>query len=239
MSLYSDSEYPVAAALEELHARQLDALGEPGTWFTGIERVALAEEVRAARIEAGVQEADGVPAPVADGGDLSPAAKRVAREVAVSPGTIVREFYDQALEDGLTAAEYVEVVGVTGRVVNMDVIARGIGLGPRAIGTPREGDPSGRRPAAVAEGAWVDTVPSGPPGGDDAKELYGEEMMYFIYRALSLVPPETHAHLETDKVQYLPSYRFAEFDYQHHEALTRPQVEVIAGRVSAVNECFY
>ncbi len=78
MSLYSDSEYPVAAGLQELHARQLDALGEPGTWFTGIERVALAEEVRAARIEAGVQEADDVPAPVADGG-ASPLQQSVLR----------------------------------------------------------------------------------------------------------------------------------------------------------------
>jgi AhpD family alkylhydroperoxidase len=29
------------------------------------------------------------------------------------------------------------------------------------------------------------------------------------------------------------------FDYNHHEGLTRPQVEVVAGRVSAINDCFY
>ena len=28
-------------------------------------------------------------------------------------------------------------------------------------------------------------------------------------------------------------------DYQHHEGFSRSQVELIAGRVSAVNECFY
>ena len=240
MSLYSDSEYPVDAALQKIHEVQLNALGGPGTWLTGIQRVALVEEIRAARIEAGVQETAGLPAPVGGDADLSPVAKRVAREVAVSPAAIVREFYEQAVEDGLSDAEYVEVVGIASRVANLDIIARGIGVPPRAIGTPRGGEPVRRRPStAIAEGAWVDTVPAGPRGGDDAREQYGEAMMPFIIRALSLVPAETLAHLELEEAQYLPLWRFAEFDYQHHEGLTRPQVEVVAGRVSAINECFY
>ena len=64
-------------------------------------------------------------------------------------------------------------------------------------------------------------------------------MMPFIIRALSLVPAETHAHVELEQVQYLPLDRFGDYEYQHHEGLTRPQVEVVAGRVSAINECFY
>ena len=71
MSLYGDSEYPVDEALQAIHEAQLDTLGGPGTWFTRSQRVALVEEVRAARIEAGVQETVGAPAPVSDGADLS------------------------------------------------------------------------------------------------------------------------------------------------------------------------
>ena len=118
MSLYDDSEYPVDEALQAIHEAQLDTLGGPGTWLTRSQRVALVEEVRAARIEAGVQETVGAPAPVSDGADLSDTAKHVAREAALSPGTFVREFYEDAVRDGLTDAEYVEIVGIVGRLVN-------------------------------------------------------------------------------------------------------------------------
>ncbi len=241
MSLYGDSEYPVDEALQAIHEAQLDSLGGPGVWFTGSQRVALVEEVRAARIEAGVQETVGAPAPVSDGADLSDTAKHVAREAALSPGTFVREFYEEAVRDGLTDAEYVEIVGIVGRLVNFDVVARGLGIGPRAIGVSGGDNPSRRRPhTAIAEGAWVDTVPAGPSGGDAAREMYGDaKMVSFIFRGMSLAPSENLAHMELDEAQYLPARHFAEFDYQQHEGLTRPQVEVVAGRVSAINECFY
>jgi hypothetical protein len=30
-----------------------------------------------------------------------------------------------------------------------------------------------------------------------------------------------------------------DFEFNHHDGLTRPQAEVVAGRVSALNDCFY
>ena len=46
-------------------------------------------------------------------------------------------------------------------------------------------------------------------------------------------------HLELEEAQYLPMKNVFVADYQHHEGFTRAQVELIAGRVSALNECFY
>ncbi len=57
--------------------------------------------------------------------------------------------------------------------------------------------------------------------------------------SLSLVPAELRMHLELEEVQYLPLDRILEYDYQHHEGLSRSQVEIVAGRVSALNDCFF
>jgi hypothetical protein len=61
----------------------------------------------------------------------------------------------------------------------------------------------------------------------------------FIYRALSLVPDETGRCMELGDEQYLPGDVFFELEHSRSPGLTRPQVEVVAGRTSALNECFY
>ena len=61
----------------------------------------------------------------------------------------------------------------------------------------------------------------------------------YIVRGLSLVPDEMKKHLELEQVQYMPLKHVRDFDHQHHAGLNRVQVEVVAGRVSAINQCFY
>ena len=46
-------------------------------------------------------------------------------------------------------------------------------------------------------------------------------------------------HLEQEEAQYLPMKHILEPQYQHHDGLTRSQAEIVAGRISALNECFY
>lgn len=190
-------------------------------------------------MEAGIQETHAVI--VSDNvNNLSSAARGFARKLAVEPASIEQSDYALSLADGLTDAQYVEIVGLVSRLTNIDIVARGVGVEPLSLPKPATGKPSGERSAvAIEEGAWVATVPAGKRGGEAAKTLYGGAMMPFIIRALSLLPAETRDHLELEQAQYLPLHRFAEFDYQHHEGLTRPQVEVIAGRVSVLNDCFY
>ena len=239
MTLYAESAYPVRADLAAAHASQLAQLGAPGTWGTGAQRLAIAAEARTAGYEAGVLEAP------ADGGAavefaLPEVARRVARRNAVLPKDVDQAFYNDALSEGLSDAEYVEIVGIVARVTNFDVFARGIGVALRPLPAPQPGEPSRERPAtAVIETAWVPTIPNGPEGGELGAELYGGQRKPYILRALSLVPDELRAHIELEGIQYTQLDRIFDFDYQHHEGLTRPQVEVIAGRVSALNECFY
>jgi len=239
MTLYEDSAYPVRPDLAAAHASQLDKLGAPGTWGTGAQRLAIAAEARQAGYEAGVLEEP------ADGGaaaeiELPEVARRVVRRLAVSPKDVDQASYDEALNGGLSDAEYVEIVGVVSRITDMDVFARGIGVALRPLPAAQPGEPSRERPAeAVTELAWAPTIPNGPEGGDLGAALYGGKPKPYILRALSLVPDELRAHIEMEGIQYTQLDRIFEFDYQHHEGLTRPQVEVVAGRVSALNECFF
>ena len=43
---YSDSSFDVRSDLKQAHRAYWDMLAEPGNWWTGAERVAIAEEVR-------------------------------------------------------------------------------------------------------------------------------------------------------------------------------------------------
>ena len=238
MTHYEKSTYPIDGDIAAVYDKQLAALGGPGSWFDGAERLALAAEVRNARIEAGVQEAPKLI--IAETSELPAEALRFARKLAVEPAMMEQTDCEQVLAAGVSDAQYVEIVGLVSRLTDMDIVARGVDIPLAPLPPIVAGKLSGERPAsAVEEGAWVATVPAGKAGGEDAKAIYGDAMMPFIVRAMSLVAAETHDHLELEQAQYLPLARFGEFDYQHHKGLTRAQVEVVAGRVSALNDCFY
>ena len=239
MSLYAESQFPVRSDLEAVHAKQLDQLADPGTWGTGAQRLAVAGEIRRVCVDAGVQEKPEEPGHETDV-DLPRAARELIRELAVEPQAFTEESYTAARDGGLSDEEYVETVGIVARLVAMDVFARGIGVPLRPLPAPQDGAPSRVRPAAAKkEMAWVPTVPNLPEGGEEAEQLYGKNYHPYIFRSLSLVPDEMHRHIELENIQYLPMNSILIKDYQHHEDFSRAQTETVAGRVSAINECFY
>jgi hypothetical protein len=58
-----------------------------------------------------------------------------------------------------------------------------------------------------------------------------------VIRAMSLVPDAVRDLMTLSAVHYLPPERTV--DLREGRALGRPQMELVAGRVSALNECFY
>lgn len=239
MTLYADSPYPISATLAAFHNDELDSFARPGTWFTGEKRTAVARQTRTARCRAGIQEAhDGDE--LVDEDLLSTVQRELISQVATAPKDLERTFFEKTRAAGISDTEYVETVGIVSRLVNLDVFARGVGLPMRRLREPIEGEPSLERPAtAVEEGAWVATVPNDEPGGAPGKDLYGGVMQPFVYRTLSLVPSEAERVLLAGGIQYLPLDKFMDFNYSHHAALSRAQLEIVAGRVSVLNECFY
>ena len=84
MSIYKDSEYQVRTDLADIHASQLEQLGEPGTWGSGQQRLAIVAEARKAGYDAGALEApDNGGAPIEV--ELPEVACKVVQLLAVSP----------------------------------------------------------------------------------------------------------------------------------------------------------
>ena len=239
MGLYDDSKFEINEHLEEVHEKQLPEFGDSGTWGTGKQRLAIAGGARRAGIDTGLLEEPGHDSNKFDG-ELSSVARKVVDHLAVSPKDFDESSYQDALKGGIREEEYVEIVGIVSRIVDLDVFARGIGVPLRPLPEAQPGEPSRKRPeTARQEQAWVPTVPNLPEGGDVAKALYGDMPKGYIVRGLSLVPDELEKHVELEQAQYLPLKHIRDFGYQHHKGLNRAQVEVVAGRVSAINECFY
>ena len=81
-------------------------------------------------------------------------------------------------------------------------------------------------------------LPSRTPAGEDA-DLFSGPAPYVI-RAMSLVPESVRWLNELSSAQYLDMDNGEMFDFVNGKGpLDRAQTELIAGRVSAVNECFY
>lgn len=244
MSLYADSTYPVQAAVEGAHEATLQSLVAPGHWFSGAERAAIVTEARRARCEAGLQEDDrGHVSEGRHGSEPPDVVRRVARQVAVSTNDLDRSFMEDALAEGLSDAQYVEIVGVVSRTVAIDVFARGIGVPVRALPLVIEGTPSQVRPVTARdEGAWVPTVPGGARGGEEAVRIYGSgnvQAAPFIFRSISLAPDEARGLIKLGGVQYLGISDFMDLSFTLEPTISRTQVELLAARVSALNECFY
>jgi hypothetical protein len=128
---------------------------------------------------------------------------------------------ESLLADGLDYERYVELLGVVARLVAVDTFSEALGLPLTPLPEPAAGTPSG----AVSTGArpgkgWVPVV-----GGTS------------ITQALSLIPSE-NAELERfHGPMYLTFQEMS--DPAIARGLTRPQMELVASRTSAFNECFY
>ena len=72
--------------------------------------------------------------------------------------------------------------------------------------------------------------------GDDLN-TFGPEASN-VRRALSLVPNEAHSFMRLVAAQYLSAFQMKEFN-NDSRAIMREQIELIAGRISAINQCAY
>ena len=138
---------------------------------------------------------------------------------------------------GLEETQYVELIGVVVKVVCIDSFYRGLGVPERSLPVPVQGEPSKLRPAGLRPGkAWVPMLSQGKAKQPE-KDLFQEGPLPHVGTALSLVPDEVRDVKALLDVQYFSADRL--MDLQARRALTRPQMELLASRVSALNQCFY
>ena len=108
----------------------------------------------------------------------------------------------------------------------------------RALPDAIAGEPSRYLPpGARKKAAWLpivepeDTVESDGP-------LYPNPKAGYIYRGLSMVPQALRDYWALANCHYMPGQFVYQFD-KSIRAISRPQTELLAGRVSALHQCAY
>jgi hypothetical protein len=241
---YRAALVPVRDDFAAAHTRFWQRLAAPGAWWTGAERVTIAAEVRYARHCALCQarKAALTPAAVAGHHDhlgaLPEVTVEVIHRVVTDPGRLSRTWFQETLVAGLSAEQYVEILGTLVALVSIDSFCRGIGVPLHPLPEPQPGAPSSYRPpGAIQEDAWVPMIPVDRATGAEA-DLYGGQAVGNVIRAMSLVPDEVRTLCDLSAAHYLPMGQVRD-PSASVGALNRMQMELIAGRVSALRQCFY
>ncbi len=238
-------EAPTDVDVIRTHALLLSRLAHPGTWFSGSERIAIAGEVRAAgscdfcrlRKEAlSPYSVKGAHTTAPGGEILAPELiDRIHLVVSDAP-RMTKAAIDALGEVGLNAKHYIEALGIAATVRSIDQACRGMGVPRHALPTPVGGEPSHETPPGLGNiGAFIPVIASAPPPSPN-EDLWGKQTVNVI-RALSGVPDAVRDIKLLADVQYVSLDDFE--DPSLRRTLSRPQMELIAARVSAVNECFY
>jgi len=218
---YTVAPHAVRNDIADAHRACWHALGRPGTHWDARARVAIARHARAAR--SGRSTPRWLRRPVAtDGPFLPEAAASAARTLAVDAHRIDRAWV-RLQTDSMGDGAYVELASLVAQICAVDAFAEALGCPRTPLPEPTEGAPAGGRAEGLGDiGAFVPMIApfSGPNIG----------------RALSLVPRENERFLGLVGSMYaLADFRTLVWN----RPLSRPQVELVATRVSAVNECFY
>jgi len=230
--------------LVEAHQRAWAAIAAPGTWLTGERRVAIAAEVRrarecahCARIKAALSP-NAVPGTHESLGVLSEAEVELVHRVTGDPGRLSEKWSQSVLARGLAEGEYVEIVGLVAMVMMMDTFMRALGMPERELPAPAAGEPTRYQPpGAKKQAAWLPLVE--PEDAVDADgPMYPSPKAGYIYRGLSLVPQSLRDYWALANCHYMPGQYVYKFDTSIR-AIRRPQVEILAARVSALHQCVY
>ena len=236
---------PIREDIADARRRLWDHLASPGSWWSGAERLAAVAEARRATTCGLCRERKAALSPAAvlghhDGDRALPdAAVEVAHKLRTDSGRLSEGWYMAQLEAGLSDAQYVELVGVVTMATGLDMFARALGVPADALPQPKPGHPRHDRPrGAKPNGAWVPTVAEADVTDGEADFYPPGAVIPNIATALSLVPSEVRMLRALSAAFYMPIERVSDPTF-HRGPLDRPQMELVAARVSAINECFY
>ena len=237
---YDSSPDPIRPDLVQAYQGAWDHIAAAGTWLTGVQRVAVADETRRAQkcalclARAKALSPFSVEGEHDHGGALSESMVDEIHRVTTDAGRLTEKWYRSLLDQGMTAETYVEALGVSVLVISIDAFHQAMGFPLEPLPAPCPGEPSRIRPDAAVDGdAWVPIQ-----SARDVGALAGlPGPVPYVLRALSLVPDEVLAWIRVSDAQYLSAVEMREFG--RIRELDRSQIELVAGRVSALNECFY
>lgn len=247
---YQDASQPVRSEFAESHTRFWQRLQKPGSWFSAAERIAIANAVREAGRCSHCQERKQALSPYSVKGvhtnttDLSPAAVEAVHAIVNDASRLTETWYQELLGQGLSDAEYIEIVGTVVSMVSIDHFAKAIGVSirplPQIEAEIDNAQTSRYRPAtaALTSEAWVPMLDAENANTPEA-DLWPSGKTGNVVRAMSLVPDEVRTLKDLSAAHYLEMKKVRQPGVDAGRSLNRSQMELVAGRVSALNQCYY
>jgi alkylhydroperoxidase family enzyme len=238
-------------ALETAQYEAWRRLGLPGTWWTGQERLWIAQETRTAADCAFCTTRAAALSPLAVPGQhsvaeptLPDAAIEAIHRIRSDPGRLGEAWFLTLREAGLTEDAYVELVSIVAVTVAVDTFRRGSGLAPLSLPAAEPGVPSRHRPKGAKPGpGFVATL--APEDRTEAEpDLYQDSpgprrrVGANIHRALSLVPDSMIHWWDVLEELYQSGPQMRDYGVEYR-AISHAQIELLAARVAALNRCEY
>ena len=223
-------------------------LSMPGAWWTGQERLDIVAEARNAVACPFCRQCKQALSPFTEQGEhehlgrLSGPVIEAIHRVMNDSGRLTPSWYERTIESGLSEPAYVEALAVLATALAVDTFYRGMGLPVPELPPAQPGGPSHLLPASARKRfSWVPTV-SPKDAGEALKNVWwpngNKHYIPRIHQALSLVTEEVIAFRNFAETLYLPFAALMDFG-SNRRAISRPQMELMAARISALNECFY
>jgi len=216
--------------IESAVDQAIESFGLAGDWLTAEQRIEAWQQVRDARTnELDRARASAISPNAVEGahepaGSLSAPAVEVLHRIASDPGRLTRSWANEMIAE-LGEETYVELVGLAAKASALDMFFWALHGEDAPLPTASiAAEPARDRPDDVGEvGAWVAQTTA--------------VTMANVSRSLSLVPVTNAAWIALVQAMYSRGAQFVEMEWDR--ALSRPQVELVAARTTAENECFY
>jgi len=248
---FAQTSFTVREDLPQAFAYVWQKLSHAGSWFSAEDRIAIAQEVRQARqcklcaeralalspnsVKGSHTSHTNLPAAVID------AVHRITRDASRLSPAYLEQFYAAGYSD----SHYIELLGIVVALVSIDTFHDALSLPHEALPTPAVSADQGslpdqyRPPGASDSGAWVPTVSPDVLTAPEADMYGGAPSAGNVLSAMSLVPDSVRMLIKLSNAQYLEPSEVPNPNSNGGRAISRSQIELIAGRVSSINECFY
>ncbi len=243
---YSKADLPIREDISTAHQAFWQKLAKPGAWWNGAERVAIAQESRNALSCSFCKERKEALSPYTlkgehfHSGGLPSSATDAVHRIITDQQRITRRWVEENAESDLPKGAYVELVGIVVATFSIDEFHRALDLPLETLPQPVAGEPSGYVPAVLSEDiGYVPTIPADGTVGNEADLWPAGGRAPNVLRALTLVPDALRDWRDLSSAQYLSFEGMANFVKDEHRSINRMQMELVAGRVSAINQCFY
>ena len=243
---YSNLDYEIRSDMPEAYREVWQKIASPGNWWHGQDRVAIAAEVRAARECSLCEERKAALSPFAMKGlhkgctNLSEVTIDAIHRLVTDASRLTESWLQDCETKGLSAEKYVELLGIVVAVVSIDAFHRALGIDLEELPTPIDGEPDKYRPEAAAKaGAWVPVLSAADVSGTELNLYGGLKQTANVLSAMSLVPDSVRILKRLSSVQYLPETVVPNPASNGGRVISRAQIELLAGRVSVLSNCFY